>query len=193
MLAHARRKIPGAALGQALLPRLPFRDEAFDLVTCALALTHVRDLRPAVAELARLLRSDGVLVVSDVNPIAAATGGHAFFRREDDTRAVTRNEVHWPSRYIEAARAAGLIVERCVDVLVDDEILREFDVGDDPLEPLRAIEGFPFASVWVFRAPETAQSVGPSRVEPRVMGLQPGLAVDDVQGLLDQIEGPGLR
>jgi len=47
---------------------LPFRDAAFDLVVCQLALEHVRDWRPTVREFARALRDGGRVVLSCDHP-----------------------------------------------------------------------------------------------------------------------------
>jgi ubiquinone/menaquinone biosynthesis C-methylase UbiE len=47
---------------------LPFRDAAFDLVVCQLALEHVRDWRPTVREFARVLRDGGRVVLSCDHP-----------------------------------------------------------------------------------------------------------------------------
>lgn len=153
MLERAAVNAPEARLVRADLARPPLRDGSIDVVTCALALTHVSNLAPVIAGFAGVLAPGGVAVVSDIHPVAAATGGQAFFRRADGSRAVTRNEVHWPGAYVQAAVDAGLQVERCLDVLMDEELFREFDVGDDPLEPERAVLGLPFALVWVFRKP----------------------------------------
>ena len=48
--------------GDAL--RLPFRDGAFDKVICAEVLEHLPDDVAAMAELARVLRPDGILAIS---------------------------------------------------------------------------------------------------------------------------------
>ncbi len=48
--------------------RLPFESGQFDLVICALALTHDVDLHAAVAEFHRVLRSGGYLLVTDWHP-----------------------------------------------------------------------------------------------------------------------------
>ncbi len=144
MLARAR--LSGARLVAADLGSLPLASGSFDLVTCALALTHVPDLGPALEEFARVVAPGGSVVVSDIHPLSVATGGHAFFRRADGSRAVTRNEIHWPSAYITAAVGAGLRVTACVDALVDEAVLEAFAAE----KPLRAVLGLPFASIWVF-------------------------------------------
>jgi SAM-dependent methyltransferase len=87
---------------------------------------------------------------SDIHPIAVATGGHAFFKRADGTRAVTRNHAHWPSAHISAATSAGFVVRRCAEVFVDDALLHEFGVDDLQLAPEAAIKGLPLALLWSF-------------------------------------------
>lgn len=65
MLAIARAKIPGAEFREGDLHQLPVPDHYADAVVCALALSHVPDLAPVLAEFARVLRPGGHLVVSD--------------------------------------------------------------------------------------------------------------------------------
>jgi len=43
---------------------LPFADESFDIVTCFLVLAHVLDDRNTMIELGRVLKTEGILVVS---------------------------------------------------------------------------------------------------------------------------------
>lgn len=99
---------------------LPLPSDSVDLATCALALTHFSDLRQAIAEIARIVRPGGHVVLTDVHPIATATGGQALFRRSDGSRGVTVNLQHWVSDYIRAFTFAGLAIEACHEPLVDD-------------------------------------------------------------------------
>jgi ubiquinone/menaquinone biosynthesis C-methylase UbiE len=135
------------------MTRLPFADACADLVVCGLALTHVEDLAPVFERFARVVAPGGAIVTSDIHPMAAATGAHAFFKRADGTRGVTRNHVHWPSAYVTAAASAGLVVRRCAEAFVDDALLRDLGVDDLYLSPEAAIEGLPFALLWSFERP----------------------------------------
>jgi len=65
-LAEARRRAGGTALElqQADLQALPFADASFDLVTCFEAIEHVPDPDLALDEFRRVLRPDGVLLIS---------------------------------------------------------------------------------------------------------------------------------
>jgi ubiquinone/menaquinone biosynthesis C-methylase UbiE len=150
MLASAEEAV---AKIRADLRGLPIRDRSVELVVCGLALTHVRDLGPAIAELARVVRPGGAVVLTDVHPVSVATGGQAMFRREDGSRAVTRNHLHWMGGYVNAAVAAGLVVERCEEVLVDEAFLEEMrDVGlRSAATP--ALLGLPVALLWRLRKP----------------------------------------
>ena len=46
---------------------LPFEDASFDTVVCVRVLHHFQDPRPAIAEMARVLRPGGVLIVEAAN------------------------------------------------------------------------------------------------------------------------------
>jgi len=135
------------------LESVPFAEASADVIVCGLALTHVADLGPVFAGFARAVAPGGAVVTSDIHPVAAATGGHAFFTRADGTRGVTRNRVHWPSAYVTAATSAGLVVKRCVEVFVDDALLRSFGVDDLFLGPEAAVKGLPFVLLWSFERP----------------------------------------
>jgi SAM-dependent methyltransferase len=52
---------------QAPVEQLPFEDASFDLVTCQTLLIHVPDPRAALAEMARVAKPGGLLVVSEPN------------------------------------------------------------------------------------------------------------------------------
>jgi SAM-dependent methyltransferase len=64
---------------------LPYEDDEFDVVTCSLALHYVRDWAPALAELRRVLKPGGRLVVSIIHPFV-----YAFCYQNEDYFAVTR-------------------------------------------------------------------------------------------------------
>jgi ubiquinone/menaquinone biosynthesis C-methylase UbiE len=66
MLAIARRRLPPAvALVAADAGRLPFADGAFDGATCTSVLHHWPEPATALAEVARVLRPGGRLVLTD--------------------------------------------------------------------------------------------------------------------------------
>ena len=67
-LADARRRAPECEFVPGDLQKLPFPDDEFDVVVCMEALEHTDDVAGTLDQLARVLRPDGVLLVSSPNP-----------------------------------------------------------------------------------------------------------------------------
>lgn len=108
MLAVARAKMPGGDFREGDLHQLPVPDKHADLVVCALALTHIPELAPVLAEFVRVLRPGGHLVISDSRndwPVVNALpdGGFGYLPHRN----------HLTSDYLAAALPLGLQVRRC--------------------------------------------------------------------------------
>lgn len=87
MLAEARRKAPAEGAGATIgwhrgeAGRLPWAAGVFDLVTCLEALEYFPRPRRALAEMARVLRPGGALLLSRVpEPWAQLLPGRALSR-----------------------------------------------------------------------------------------------------------------
>jgi SAM-dependent methyltransferase len=115
MLAVAMRSIPQAVFHEGDLRSLPLESASIDLVVCALALEHVADLSKAVAELSRVLRSGGRMVLSDLHPSAVALGGVAYFQDAGGGAGVVRGYGHLHGDYLRAFGKAGLHVRQCLE------------------------------------------------------------------------------
>ncbi|NEB78254.1 methyltransferase domain-containing protein, partial [Streptomyces sp. SID14478] len=113
MLARARRRVPEGDFRLGDLRELPLDDASVDLVACSLALTHVPELAPVLAEFARVLRPGGQIVVADVHPDQVARGVVPPVRRADGSPARLASYAHRTGDYLRAALAAGLEVCRC--------------------------------------------------------------------------------
>jgi len=113
MLAGARVRVPAADLREGDLTALPVPDDHVDLVVCALALAHLPDLRPAFAELARVLRPGGHLVVTDVHQEWVALGSVPHVRSLTGEPRLIPSYRHRASDYLRAALPLGLTVRRC--------------------------------------------------------------------------------
>jgi ubiquinone/menaquinone biosynthesis C-methylase UbiE len=151
MLARAAGKVAAATFTIGDLRALPLRDGSVDLAVSALSLAHLDDLLAPISELARVVRSGGHLVLSDVHPIAVATGAQAFFRTEAGRRIVARNVVHWPSDYVRTFAAAGFEIERMEEPLVGQAFVD--DIPDDAVRSAAraALLGLPLVLIWVLR------------------------------------------
>ncbi|WP_205710853.1 class I SAM-dependent methyltransferase [Isoptericola sp. BMS4] len=113
MLDIARAKVPGARFATADLHDLPVPDASADLVLVTLALCHVRDLGPVFAELARVLRPGGRLVVSDTRGYYVGSPLYPLVEGADGEFGYIPNWRHATSEYLRAALPVGLAPRFC--------------------------------------------------------------------------------
>lgn len=143
MLAVARQAAQreGLSLDFRLLSLehdLPFEAHQFDLLICALTLSHVPNLAHALQEFARVLQAGGYLLITDFHPVHIIYGWKTAFRRAEvtyqlPTMGYTRDD------YLEAIKASGLTILEVTDILVGEapdgylpeEMLRMY--ADKPL------------------------------------------------------------
>lgn len=122
-----------------------------DAVVCALALVHVPDLASAFAEFARVLRSGGRILISDVHPCLIMLGWQAQFTAEHDRRGYMRLHGHLVSDYITAARQAGLILSFLREQRVTEEAAVTPAASIIPEANRAAFVGLPGVVVYEFQ------------------------------------------
>ena len=88
------------------LSALPLEDASVDAALCALALVYVADVSQAIAELARVVRPGGRIVVTDVHPVLVMLGWQAQFPTADG-RGFMRLHPHLVSDYSPAPSTPG--------------------------------------------------------------------------------------
>jgi SAM-dependent methyltransferase len=107
-----------------------------------------------VAELARVLRPGGILLTTDLHPIAVATGRQAFFTAADGSRHMALNHVHRPSQYSRALGMAGLRIDRLEETL-RGRAVRQWDLGRSPQGRHPGSARLPLAIAWRGSKPRT--------------------------------------
>jgi ubiquinone/menaquinone biosynthesis C-methylase UbiE len=151
LLDVARNKVPDAEFRRGRLEDLPVDDDSVDVITCALALTHVPDLAPVMLEFARVLRPGGTAVLSDMHPFNTMTGGGLAGWAADVTKGIpyVANLVHQVSDYTNAFAAAGLSSVACIEPRFEDAQLER--LPSFPLYPeasRQAFKGLPYLLIW---------------------------------------------
>jgi ubiquinone/menaquinone biosynthesis C-methylase UbiE len=159
MLTVAREKVPAADFRSGRLEQLPVEDESVDLITCALALTHVERLEPVMREFVRVLRPGGQAILTDIHPVATMTGGIAGFPDRDITHGIpyVRNLTHQVSEYVTAFLDVGLSIVACVEPCVTDSMLQVFP--SYPVVPDATRQAFidtPYLLIWRLERPAPA-------------------------------------
>ncbi len=102
------RPATAASLAAADIRALPFGANTFDVVWCRLVIGHVRELDVAYAELARVCRPGGTLVVTDFHPDAVALGHRRSFRDLSGQVRQIEHYVHHVRAHERVAGALGL-------------------------------------------------------------------------------------
>ena len=108
MLSQAERKDQLAgrlALADACC--LPMADEAVDIVICSFALRSMASVRVAIAELSRVAKHGGRVIVSDLHPDTAQLPWRSTFRNGTRVYEVAQHRYD-VDEYLQAGREAGL-------------------------------------------------------------------------------------
>ena len=148
MLELARARVgPAAEVIEARLgDRLPLEDASVDLAVCALAIHYVEDKGPTLAELHRILRPGGALVLSTQHPTTdwLRKGGSYFdvAREVDSWQGVANQVAFWrePLTVLcDAIHRAGFLIERLVEPQVDESFRERWG---DAIDVLLTTPGF---------------------------------------------------
>lgn len=123
MLHRARNRLKSPVPNHvaADLSHLPFADESFDCITCGYVLEHLPEARPGLAELARVMKPGGrmLLLTTEDNFSGAWTSRvwycrtynrHELRRTSDELGLVWKKEL-WFTRLHKLLRAGGICVE----------------------------------------------------------------------------------
>lgn len=113
-MADARRRAQElgrtATLRQGDVQALPFPDGSFDTVVCTLSLCSIPDDRKAVAEMIRVLRPGGRLLLLD--HVAASARPVQAIQRLLELVTVPLGGEHFLRRPLQHIQTAGLEIER---------------------------------------------------------------------------------
>jgi len=143
MLDVARRRVPSGEFLLGEVEELPVADDSMDVVTCALALSHLPSLGAAMSEFARVLRPGGHLVISDVSAGLILRGSVVHALGPNGEAGLVPTYRHSTGDYLQAALSAGLEIRQYLEpVLEDDELASDddsrtgtADVENAPPEP----------------------------------------------------------
>lgn len=123
MLDRARKK-PGADqitfVQHDLAKPLPLENAAFDMVLCCLVLDHIAELDSFYAELGRICRQGGAVIISVMHPAMNLRGVQARFTDPASGLKIgPQSHPHTLSEYIMAALRTGLQPDHMSEHAVD--------------------------------------------------------------------------
>src|SRR5206468_6447579 len=129
MLAEARAKAGADRvrfLAHDVTARLPFADRSFDRVLSALVLEHITGVRAFFAELGRVARHDGRIVVTAMHPAMFEKGLSASFHDDAGAEVRPRSYPMTLSDYLAGAVEAGLAVTGLSEHAVDEPLVARY-------------------------------------------------------------------
>jgi SAM-dependent methyltransferase len=124
MLAIAKTKDVHRRLLVGDLTATPLSSESYDLVVMSLADEHLRDLRPAYTEAARLASRGGKFLLLGYHPFFLMNGLPTHFHRADGEAITIESFVHFFSDHFAAGSAAGLRLAEFLECVIDEEWLK---------------------------------------------------------------------
>jgi malonyl-CoA O-methyltransferase len=139
-----------STLAAADVRALPFMSAAFDVVWCRLVVGHLRELEAAYAELSRVCRVGGSVVVTDIAPEAIAAGHRRTFRDGNGEKRELEHFVHSLDRHLACARVAGLGEKGQREGVVGPEIEQFYRVSGR-MDAYDAQRGLPLVVAFAFR------------------------------------------
>jgi SAM-dependent methyltransferase len=148
MLAKARQKLPQSEFREGDLKALPLEAKSVDVAVCALAMVHLPEVGKAVAELARVVRPGGRVIISDVHPFIVLLGWQAQFPTALGGTGFMRLHAHLPSDYCQASAAAGLRVRSCHEPRLTAEAAVTVAAERLPEANRAAWAGLPAVLIW---------------------------------------------
>jgi len=110
MLAPARERGRAATLLQADAHDLPFEDGTFDTVVCTFGLCAIPDAKKAVAEMVRVLRPGGLLIL--VDHVASTSRLIRIVQRLVELVTIPQAGEHFLRRPLLLVEASGLHMEQ---------------------------------------------------------------------------------
>jgi ubiquinone/menaquinone biosynthesis C-methylase UbiE len=120
MLNVARRR---AGLCEQLVRadglRLPFRASVFDFVLFSFALNHIKDLQAIARELARAMKLQGRLLISEMHPEACVQGWRPGFR-DIQSSVQIESANHSAESVISCFRSNGFVLLRLHDLFFEE-------------------------------------------------------------------------
>ncbi len=128
---------------QAEAENLPLRDQSADLVMCSFCLGYAESPDQVLAELCRVTRYGGSVLVSDFHPDAHQAGWRRSFRSGSEVFEIECYR-HTPSRLIAAGQRTGMRLRQVLEPRLGEQeqhILERAGKGDllEELSAIRAV------------------------------------------------------
>lgn len=138
------QRVSGGLKVRASMMSLPFVDQAFDVIVSGLAIGHASSIDRLMSECARVLDRRGILLYSDFHAQAAHAGLVRSFKDATGATCVIPHHAYDLDAQVEAATAAGMVIESTMELRAGIEIAEPFTGSE---EFYRQWQGLPLALI----------------------------------------------
>lgn len=129
MLAVAEKKLAARAarlFRHDLAQPLPLADASVQTVLISLVLEHIEAFQALMAEVARVLRPGGSLLIFEIHPFQRLSGRRAHYQDEDGQDCLLPSFPHLIRDYFHAAQAVGLQLVQLEEYASDAALTKQF-------------------------------------------------------------------
>ncbi len=95
------------------------QDESVDCILSTLTIAHIQDAGQALLEWNRVLKPNGMMIITDYHPAALAKGGKRTFSYREETIAI-KNYVHTVDDIKKVTGQLGLQILRLMEKIIDE-------------------------------------------------------------------------
>jgi malonyl-CoA O-methyltransferase len=108
-------------VAQATCEAIPLASQSVDVVLCGLALGHLPELSASAREIRRVLKPNGVALVSDFHPFQHYNGAKRTFKTIQGQVYAVENYAHLYSEYHRAFTQVGFTIQHVIEPTYQDK------------------------------------------------------------------------
>jgi malonyl-CoA O-methyltransferase len=102
-------------IGLSTTEAIPLANASVDVILCGLALGHLLDIERSMQEISRVLKADGIALISDFHPYQYLSGARRTFQAEDGKVYNVEHYVHLVADYHHFGQAVGLTMNAILE------------------------------------------------------------------------------
>jgi ubiquinone/menaquinone biosynthesis C-methylase UbiE len=144
-IGEAEKLFPEVTFEKMYAENLSFQDHTFDLVSISMALHHLPEIEKAFAEMLRVLKPGGWIIVSELfsDNLNAAQEVHKMFHhfrsKTDRILGVSHNETFPKNEIIEMVKNAGINIQYHFEFKKGVDLITTTEALDSRVEKMKAM------------------------------------------------------
>lgn len=109
-------------IGLSTTEAIPLATASVDVVLCGLALGHLPQIDLSMREISRVLKTDGVALISDFHPFQYLSGARRTFHAENGKIYNVEHYIHLVADYHHIGQSVGLSMTSILEPTIEDKM-----------------------------------------------------------------------